>query len=130
MNASSWKLADREEKDRRNSIRKQWRHKTGLSTRFNGKGTKERRARLQKLYSKARKARERGGGKLTRVTVQRVYEDNIKNYGTLTCYLCIQPIVFGNDNLEHILALSNGGDNSYCNLAVACAPCNKKKGAQ
>ena len=32
---------------------------------------------------------------------QQVYEDNIKQYGTLTCYLCEEKIEFGLDNLEH-----------------------------
>lgn len=64
---------------------------------------------------------------LTTPIVQMVYEDNIKKYGTLTCYLCEQPIVFGNDNLEHRTPVSRGGDSSYSNLAVACHSCNHKK---
>ncbi len=60
-------------------------------------------------------------------TVQRVYEDNIKKYGTLTCYLCIKPIHFGKDSLEHKTPLSRGGTNLYENLAVAHRRCNNQK---
>ena len=61
------------------------------------------------------------------VVVQRVYEDNIKKYGTLTCYLCEKPIKFGLDHLEHKTPLSRGGTNDYENLAVACRSCNCSK---
>lgn len=64
---------------------------------------------------------------LTLVIVQQVYEDNIKHYGTLTCYLCLEPIKFGNDHLEHKTPLSRGGGNSKENLGVSCAYCNFKK---
>jgi len=67
---------------------------------------------------------------LTLHTIQRVYEDNIKKYGTLTCYLCLQSIAFGNDHLEHKIPLSRGGNNLYSNLAVACNKCNLKKGSK
>ena len=39
---------------------------------------------------------------LTIERIQMVYEDNIKKYGTLTCYLCERPIEFKKDCLEHI----------------------------
>src|SRR3990167_4216203 len=42
-------------------------------------------------------------------TIQLVYEDNIRKYGTLTCYLCLRQIKFGNDHLEHKIPLSRGG---------------------
>jgi 5-methylcytosine-specific restriction endonuclease McrA len=71
--------------------------------------------------------RFRAGGELTIKTIQQVYEDNIKQYGTLTCYLCVLPIVFGADNLEHKIPLSRGGTNEYKNLGVACSKCNRKK---
>ena len=62
--------------------------------------------------------------------IQRVYEDNIKQYGTLTCYLCLNPIQFGSDQLEHRIPLSRGGSNLYENLGVACGPCNNNKGTK
>ena len=58
-------------------------------------------------------------------TIQVVYEDNIKKYGTLTCYLCLNPIEFKQDSLEHKTPLSRGGTNEYNNLAVACKKCNE-----
>jgi 5-methylcytosine-specific restriction endonuclease McrA len=64
---------------------------------------------------------------LKKSTVQMVYEDNIKKYGTLTCYLCFKPIEFGNDSLEHKMPLIRGGTNEYNNLAISCRSCNSKK---
>jgi 5-methylcytosine-specific restriction endonuclease McrA len=63
-------------------------------------------------------------------TVQCVYEDNIKKYGTLTCYLCLQPIQFGNDTLEHRIPISRGGSNLYENLGISCSKCNSEKGTK
>ncbi len=60
-------------------------------------------------------------------TIQMVYEDNIKQFGTLTCYLCLKPIEFKKDHLEHRIPLSRGGNNEYNNLAIACQHCNCKK---
>jgi 5-methylcytosine-specific restriction endonuclease McrA len=64
---------------------------------------------------------------LTLDIVQQVYEDNIKQYGTLTCYLCLKPIPFGKDHLEHKIPLSRGGNNKRENLDIACQICNLKK---
>lgn len=64
---------------------------------------------------------------LTRDKIQMVYEDNIKKYGTLTCYLCLEPIKFGKDELEHKNPLSRGGTNEYDNLGVSCQICNLRK---
>ena len=62
--------------------------------------------------------------------IQLIYEDNIKRYGTLTCYLCLQPIEFKKDHLEHKIPLSRGGTNEYNNLAISCQRCNCKKHAK
>lgn len=59
--------------------------------------------------------------------IQRVYEDNIKKYGTLTCILCFKPIEFGQDSLEHLTPLVRGGNNLYENLSVAHLKCNLQK---
>lgn len=67
-------------------------------------------------------------GDLKTETVQMVYEDNIKKYGTLTCYLCLKSIEFGQDSLEHKTPLSRNGNNDYNNLSVAHLKCNLKKG--
>ena len=84
--------------------------------------------RIQKYVSNMK--RQRLLSNLTVETVQRVYEDNIKKYGTLTCYLCMQVIVFGRDNLEHKIPVSRGGSNLYENLAISCSKCNNKKGTK
>ena len=65
---------------------------------------------------------------LTFQIVQMVYEDNIKRYGTLTCYLCLKSIEFGKDCLEHKIPICRGGTNEYENLAVAHRVCNLVKG--
>ena len=74
-----------------------------------------------------RRALEKTAGKLTLQTLQMVYEDNIKKYGTLTCYLCLKPIKFKEDHLEHKTPLSRGGTNDYNNLGVSHDKCNKSK---
>ena len=81
----------------------------------------------KKRYNQYRKALEKNGGELLVQTIQLVYEDNIKRFGTLTCYLCLNPITFGQDSLEHKTPLSRGGTNEYNNLAIACKKCNNVK---
>lgn len=84
-----------------------------------------------KEYKKAAKHRRalrfKVGGELTASTIRLAYEDNIKRFGTLTCYLCLTPIPFGKDHLEHLIPLSRNGTNEYSNLGVACQRCNCKK---
>jgi hypothetical protein len=85
------------------------------------------RKKRGKFYIQACNNRRKAAGKLTVETIQLVYENNIKKYGTLTCYLCIKPIKFGNDELEHKIPITRGGTNEYKNLGVACEKCNDKK---
>lgn len=66
---------------------------------------------------------------LTKATVQQVYEDNIKKYGTLTCVLCGKPVEFKDSSLEHLTPVSRGGSNNYDNLGVAHLKCNRIKQA-
>lgn len=80
-----------------------------------------------KIAKQKYKSLKRGGGPLTKHTIQLVYEDNIKKYGTLTCYICTIPIEFGNDALEHRIPLSRGGTNDYSNLSISCRRCNHLK---
>ena len=54
-------------------------------------------------------------------------ERNILTHGTLTCYLCSTPIVFGDDQLEHLVPLSRGGRNNIDNLDIAHKSCNCSK---
>jgi 5-methylcytosine-specific restriction endonuclease McrA len=83
-----------------------------------------------KLHNQKRHSRLKAGGKLTIKTIQMVYEDNIKKHGTLTCYLCLKPIAFKQDSLEHKIPLTRGGTNEYNNLAIAHGVCNSKKGCK
>jgi len=69
-------------------------------------------------------------GIITRKLIQRVYEDNIKKYGTLTCILCNMPICFGDDSLEHRTPLIRGGSNLYENLGISHKKCNACKGTR
>lgn len=82
----------------------------------------------QKYYRKVsnhnRRIREKG---LTTALVQRVYEDNIKQYKTLKCIYCLKPTKFGDDTLEHKTPLIRGGTNEYTNLGIACKFCNFSK---
>ena len=73
------------------------------------------------------KFRKRAGGPLSKFTLQSVYEDNIKKYGTLTCEYCKKMIQFGNDSVDHRLPISRGGDNSRENLNISCRFCNFSK---
>lgn len=66
-------------------------------------------------------------GPLTIETMQEVYEANIRRFGMLTCYLCLKPIEFGKDCLEHKIPLARGGTNDKANLDIAHKNCNLKK---
>ena len=110
-------------KERLLELKKEYRHKIGKSKRYNVQLSTEEKKQRKKAYKK----RLKRGGKLTPKTIQLVYEDNIKRFGTLTCYLCLIPIEFGKDSLEHKTPLSRGGTNEYNNLAIACRICNSKK---
>jgi len=105
---------------------KEWRHRKGISKNYNH-GLSETKE-YQKLERQKAKAVAKGGGELSIKTIQMVYEDNIKKFGTLTCYLCFIPIEFGNDSLEHKIPFFRGGNNQYNNLAVSCKKCNSLKG--
>jgi 5-methylcytosine-specific restriction endonuclease McrA len=82
-----------------------------------------------RMAVKAQHANEDMKGVTVKI-VQRVYEDNIKKYETLTCYLCEKPIEFKQDSLEHKTPFSRGGTNEYSNLAIAHLSCNIKKGTK
>ena len=43
-----------------------------------------------------------------------------------TCEYC-KSIIEGTYHLEHPTPVSRGGDNSLCNLAIACPTCNHTK---
>ncbi len=110
-----------------NELSKKRRHEKGISKKYNSESGVSYTKEYKKFQRKRRKAFMKGGGKLSVKTIQQVYEDNIKRFSTLTCYLCYQLIIFGDDHLEHKQPLSRGGTNEYNNLAVSCSSCNRKK---
>jgi len=113
-------------KEERNVYRREYNHRLGISKKYSYKygGLKPLTKREHRLL---RKYNEKEAGELTIETIQKVYEDNIKEFQTLTCYLCLEPIIFGKDTLDHIIPLSRGGTNKYENLAIACRICNSVK---
>lgn len=88
---------------------------------------RESRAKNPEIVRAMNNNRRAATKDLTVDTIQRVYEDNIKKYGTLTCYLCEKSVSFKKDHLEHKNPLSRGGTNLYENLAVSCQKCNNRK---
>src|SRR3990167_1097343 len=103
------------------------RHKHGISKKYKEEFTIEHKKTTKRMNNRVYRERIKIGGKLSIKIVQLVYEDNIKKFGTLTCYLCFNPIEFKKDHLEHKMPLSRGGTNDYNNLGVSCERCNCKK---
>lgn len=80
-----------------------------------------------RMYKKVHLSRRRALGYISLKIIQLLYEDNIKNFGTLTCILCNLPISFGDDSLEHKIPISRGGNNDYSNLGITHKICNSRK---
>ena len=124
-----WNWKDGISKDRKylTDQQREYYHRLGISKKYYYKygGSKPLTRRENNLI---RKHSMRKGGQLTIQTIQRVYEDNIKQFGTLTCCLCLKPIDFGQDSLEHKQPISRGGTNTYDNLGIAHRRCNSIKG--
>lgn len=118
---------DKEHRKERNFYLKEWRHKKGISVLYREVMGKSYTKEYRKIARQRCKALRRKAGYLKMSTIQLVYEDNIKKYGTLTCIYCITPIQFGQDTLEHRIPLSRGGTHNYNNLAIACKKCNFTK---
>ena len=141
-NSPNWKGGISKSGTYRAKYNRELRHRLGISKRYIFKyGGKRKyrshreamrvwrknnpiKAKQQKWLYRYNKKR---AGLLTLEVVQKVYEDNIKRYKTLTCYLCLKPIPFGKDHLEHKIPLSRSGTNKYNNLGIACQKCNNKK---
>ena len=81
-----------------------------------------------RMFLKKKSAQETTKKKdLTVAIVRQVYEDNIKKFGVLTCYLCLNPISANKDHLEHKTPFVRGGTNARENLGVSCPGCNCRK---
>ena len=108
-----------------NKKRKIWRHNKGISIKYQDGHSKTKL--YKKIHDQRYLALREKAGELTIQIIQQLYEDNIKQYGTLTCYLCLNPIEFGQDSLEHKIPLCRGGTNIKDNLDIAHIICNSKK---
>ena len=124
------RLWHNENRKKANEYKRRSRHKLGISKKYKYELGISRTKEYKKRQRQKRKAEYKRGGDLPLSRIQMIYEDNIKKNGTLTCYLCLKPIPFGFDNLEHKTPLSRGGDNKVNNLGVACQKCNYSKGAK
>ena len=47
-----------------------------------------------------------------------------------TCYMCGRKLTYPEIVLDHVIPLCRGGAHCESNLAVACAPCNLRKGSK
>lgn len=99
-----------------------------LSIYYKQKRFRERHRDRKRIWDRTYKLRRRAVGIITTKIIQKVYENNIKKYGTLTCYLCLKPISFGCDSIDHKIPISKNGTNNKSNLAIAHIICNSKKG--
>lgn len=106
---------------------KEWREKNKEKCRELAKQWRIKNHDRILLMKKVYNFRRRKNGRVKLKTIQLVYEDNIKKYGTLTCYLCLKPIEFGKDSIDHKIPISRGGNHNYENLEIAHLKCNYKK---
>jgi len=83
----------------------------------------ELKAYAQSINSRA-KGRNKSGQILIAHLRDRIYDSGGK------CEWCALSIVGQAFEVDHILSLSNGGDNTVDNLAVACPDCNRSKASK
>ena len=53
-----------------------------------------------------------------------------KEDSNIRCYLCGEMIPLGERHVDHVRALTNGGEHRPSNLAISCASCNLSKGGK
>lgn len=46
------------------------------------------------------------------------------------CGICGEPVDAANFQIDHVVALANGGDHSYANVQISHPLCNQRKGAR
>jgi 5-methylcytosine-specific restriction endonuclease McrA len=83
----------------------------------------------KKVHSTVRRDRIKKLNKLSIKIVRKVYHNNIKKYGKLTCVYCDIECC-DSWHLEHLTPISRGGTNDYDNLAISCPRCNLEKGVK
>jgi len=87
-----------------------------------------RNPELAHAHRHNRRARMKNAeGRLDKRMIQQVYEDNVKRFGQLTCYLCFQPVSFADASIDHRVPIARGGSNLYENLQIAHLTCNLRK---
>jgi 5-methylcytosine-specific restriction endonuclease McrA len=126
-NNPAWKGGVTKLKNYATNYKKEYRHRMRISKKYISDCNISKTKEYKRLNNQAYRSRIKIAGKLSIKTVQQVYEDNIKQYRTLTCYLCLKPIEFGKDHLEHKTPLFRGGTNVRNNLGIACQFCNCSK---
>lgn len=99
---------------------KQWRHSRGISKRYRG----EIVAIPMKFVKQAAKARKKYEGSITSRDIQNVYDENISQFGELTCFYCLKPTGLGQDSIDHKYRILG---NKKSNLVIACRSCNSAK---
>lgn len=59
-----------------------------------------------------------------------VFIKSVKSKKTVICYYCKKRIPSFGCHIDHIVALSKGGNHASSNLCVSCPTCNDRKGAK
>ena len=126
-NHPQWKGGISKDRKYKNKRQVEYLHRIGFCKKYNSDNNISYTKEYIKMATLKRRILEKNNGKLLLQTIQSVYEDNIKRFGTLTCYLCLKPIEFGEDSLEHKIPLSRGGNNTKDNLDIAHKNCNSSK---
>lgn len=88
------------------------------------KAYKQSAGRVLAKNRKRKALRRNAVGEHTAEDIQQMYEDQ----GGLCAY-CEIPLL-GSYEVDHMVPLSRNGTNGVENLALACMPCNRSKGAQ
>lgn len=83
----------------------------------------------KRANSHKRRVLNKRAGKLEIADMNKVYYDNIKIHGKLTCVYC-DGICENDWHLDHKMPLSRGGGNETDNLVISCSSCNLRKGAK
>lgn len=83
----------------------------------------------RKVSKLRRRIREQLAGKILSKTITHVMNENIEEFGQLTCIYC-KTACKDSWHLEHKIPLSRGGNNNITNLAISCPKCNLKKGVK
>lgn len=110
------------------AIVKKWRDANKESVKIQTKKWRKLNPDKVKIHKQSyRIRRKQRAGHLATKIIQKVYEDNIKKYGTLTCVLCFKNCSIPDSSLEHLNPISRGGTHEYTNLGIAHRLCNSTK---